>query len=172
MRVQVAGSRRLGSGAASSVAHGRYRPYALSMDSLAFAVAAVLIVLAVLHAYWAAGGSWPGRDGAALAQIVVGGPIGQRMPSHAACAAVAVALIAAAMLVLAAQGAIVLPVSSAIVRIATFGLAAVLTLRGAAGFLEARLRPVIAGTPYARLNTVAYSPLALALGLGTLAVVL
>jgi hypothetical protein len=132
----------------------------------------VLFVLAVLHLYWAFGGMWPGRDGEELARLVVGGPIGLRMPSAGACVAVAVALFAAAAFVLAAQGLLALPISSAWARIATFGVAGVLTARGLVGFFDTRLRPVIVGTPYARMNVIAYSPLALALGLGTFALVL
>lgn len=142
------------------------------MDALALTVAVVLFVLAVLHLYWAFGGMWPGRDGEELASLVVGGPIGLRMPSGPACVAVALVLVAAAAFVLAAQGLIVLPLPSAWARFATFGVAGVLTARGLAGFFETRLRPVILGTPYARLNVLAYSPLALAIGLASFALVL
>jgi hypothetical protein len=142
------------------------------MDALALTVAAVLFVLALLHVYWAVGGKWPGRDSEELARLVVGGPIGLRMPSAGACLAVALLLVAAAAFVLAAQGILALPLPLALARVATFGVAGVLTARGLAGFFETRLRPVIAGTPYARLNVIAYSPLALALGLAAFALVL
>jgi hypothetical protein len=141
------------------------------MDALALTIAVVLFTLAVLHLYWAFGGMWPGRDGEELARLVVGGPIGLRMPSAAACVAVAVVLFVAAGLVLAAQGLLALPISMAWARVATFGVAGVLSVRGLGGFFETRLRPVILGTPYARLNVIAYSPLSLALGLSAFALV-
>jgi hypothetical protein len=142
------------------------------MDALALSVTVVLLLLALLHAYWAVGGVWPGHDKSSLADIVVGGPIGLRMPSPAACAAVTLVLVLASGLVLAARGLVALPLPSALLHVGALAVAFILTLRGAGGFFEARLRPSITRSRYARLNTRFYSPLALGLGLATLAVAL
>lgn len=140
------------------------------MDVLAYILAAVLLALALLHVYWAFGGMWPGRDEAELAQIVVGGSVGLRMPSSAACIGVTIALLVASLLVLGAQGLVSLPISTALVHFAVWVQAFVLVARGVVGFFGERLQPAIIGTPFARLNVALYSPLALALGAGTIAI--
>jgi hypothetical protein len=142
------------------------------MSTLAILVAAVLGLLALLHLYWALGGFWPGTDARTLARTVVGGPLETPMPSAIACAAVAALLALAVLIVLAHAGVIAPPISVAPLRVAMLGIAGVLTARGAFGFLETRLRPVIVGSPYAQLNIALYSPLALALGLATFTVAL
>ncbi|MEW5847790.1 MAG: DUF3995 domain-containing protein, partial [Myxococcota bacterium] len=63
---------------------------------------------------------------------------------------------------------VALPLPTWLVRLGAFGVAGVLLLRGAVGFAEARLRPEVRGSRYARLNVSLYSPLCLALGAGTL----
>ena len=142
------------------------------MSTLALLVAVVLTLLALLHLYWAFGGFWPGHDATSLARTVVGGPLVTPMPTPLACVAVAVALALAVLIVLARGGVFGLPVAAGLLQLGALAVGAVLTLRGAGGFFETRLRPVIVGSPYAQLNVAIYSPLALALGLATLSIAL
>jgi hypothetical protein len=111
--------------------------------------------LAALHAAWALGWRWPGGSDRELAERVVGP--GAELPSPAMIWSVAGVLTVAAVSVRAgAQGR---------VRIAAWTVAAVLTARGLAAIpvaLAGGLGPI-----YNRLDLALYSPLCLALGLGT-----
>jgi hypothetical protein len=136
---------------------------------LALTTALALALIAAIHVYWAAGGTWPGTDDESLALTVVGGRPGMRAPGAVACMAVAVVVVLAGALVLAAAGLVALPLPPSIVEFGGVGVAGVLLVRGSFGFAEARLRPEIRGSRYARLNVIFYSPLCLALGAATLA---
>jgi hypothetical protein len=70
----------------------------------------------------------------------------------------------AAYVVLVASGALATPMPDALIESATYGCAAILLVRGMGGFFDAKLRPVIRGSRYERLNLIFYSPLALTLG--------
>jgi hypothetical protein len=129
--------------------------------------AAVFAALAALHGYWALGGFWPGCDGESLAQTVVGSPPGTPPPGPGPCWLVAALLLGAAATVLAAAGFVSLPVPARAVRWAAFLGAAVLLQRGLLGFVHTRIRPATAGSPFARLNVLLYSPLCLLLSLLT-----
>jgi hypothetical protein len=131
------------------------------------AAAAAFLAIAGLHAYWALGGFWPGRDADSLARTVVGGRPGMRGPGPAATWAVVIVLLGAAVTALAAGGLVALPIPGAWVHGAARLGALVLLLRGLEGFVDARLRPDTVGSPFARLNVVLYSPLCLALSLLT-----
>jgi hypothetical protein len=126
-------------------------------------VAALLGAIALLHAYWALGGFWPGRDPESLARTVVGGPPGLRFPGPGATWAVVVVLAGAAVTVLAAAGLVALPVPAPWIRTAALAGAAILLVRGLEGFVDTRLRPDTVGSPFARLNRLVYSPLCLLL---------
>ncbi len=126
-------------------------------------VTIALAGIALIHVYWAAGGYFPGKDANSLAQTVVGGKSGMTMPPVLACLVVAGLLFVAAYVVLVV-GNITPPLLSLEVhKLAAYGLCAVLFLRGAGGFFDARLRPEIKGSPYEKLNLVLYSPLCLTL---------
>lgn len=131
----------------------------------AMLAAALFLVIAALHAYWAAGGFWPGRDAESLARTVVGGSPGTRFPGRAATWAVSAVLLVGAAVVLSAAGVVALPGPAWPARAAALAGAAVLVVRGLVGFVEARLRPDSVGSPYARLNVTVYSPLCLFLAL-------
>lgn len=126
-------------------------------------VAAAFLVIAVLHAYWALGGFWPGHDPESLARTVVGGPPGMRFPGRAATWAVVAVLVAGAAVALAAARLVTLPAPDSLAPAAGLLGAAVLTVRGLVGFVDVRLRPGTAGSRFARLNVVLYSPLCLVL---------
>jgi hypothetical protein len=126
-----------------------------------------LLGLSALHVYWARGGLWPATNPEQLARLVVGGPVKISMPGRAACWAVAALLAGFAGVVGAAAGLWRIPLpSSWVAPLAGLG-AGILLLRGLWGFVEHRLRPEIIGSPYEHMNRVLYSPLCLALSLGT-----
>ena len=125
--------------------------------------AIALIGIGLIHVYWAGGGYFPGKDANSLAQTVVGGRSDMAMPPVLACLTVAGLLFIAAWLVLVVGGAAPSIVSLELHKLAAFALYAVLFLRGAGGFFDARLRPETRGSPYERLNLIFYSPLCLIL---------
>ncbi|GGR35728.1 DUF3995 domain-containing protein [Deinococcus ruber] len=127
-------------------------------------VALALGLIAGLHVYWGVGGVWPGRDAQSLARTVVGGPPGMKPPPLLACVAVAGLLLVAAGLLLMTGGVWATWLPTWLLRLGTAGVAAVLLLRGVAGYFMQRIRPAPAGTPFVRLNLLIYSPLCLLLG--------
>ncbi len=129
--------------------------------------AAAFFAIAALHAYWALGGYWPGRDAESLARMVVGGRPGMRFPGRAATWAVAAVLAGGAMVVLAAAGIVATPAPRSLSRCAALVGAVVLLVRGLEGFVDVRFRPSTAGSPFARLNVILYSPVCLVLALLT-----
>jgi len=131
--------------------------------SAATLAAIVFLATAALHAYWALGGFWPGRDADSLARTVVGGAPGMRGPGAAATWIVVAVLLGATATVLGAAEVVTLPVPAGLVRGAAFTAAGVLLVRGLEGFFDTRLRPDTVGSPFARLNVRVYSPLFLAL---------
>jgi hypothetical protein len=122
-------------------------------------VPAALAAIAAIHAAWALGWRWPGGSDEALAERVVGA--GAQLPPVPAVWAVAALLGAAATLV-AAVGA---GRRERLLRAATWTVAGVLTARGVL-FIPVDL---ISGLDaiYPRLDLALYSPLSIALGLGT-----
>ena len=139
------------------------------MNSWVAVVPAVVFAgLGALHAYWALGGLWPGKDLESLGDIVLGGPAGTRVPGPAACLAVSAVLGVGSVTVLASAGWFGQTVQP-IARILALVGASVLTIRGVLGFFDTRLRPGTRGSRFARLNVVLYSPLCLVLAALTLA---
>lgn len=135
----------------------------MTSPAAAVIAAAGFLALAALHAYWALGGFWPGRDAETLARRVVGGPRGMRGPGPGPTWAVVAVLLGAAAVALGAAGLVPLPAPGGLVRGAAGLGVAVLLVRGLEGFVDERLRPDTAGSPFARLNVRVYSPLCLAL---------
>ena len=136
------------------------------MTAIALALTIVVAAIALLHAYWAVGGLWPGRTPEELANIVVGSPH-MRGPSSPRLTAVVAAMIAGA----AAWPLLLAPLVSQypapeLAAAGSWALAAVFLLRGIAGFMPA-MAPHSA-EPFASYNRKYYSPLCLALGAGFL----
>ena len=104
----------------------------------------ILASISLLHIYWGLGGCWPAKNREGLAQIVLGGPPGTKVPGPAACFAVAAALLLTPARL----------------------LGPILLARGLAGYAERWFRPSMLNSPYARLSLWLYSPLCLALGWG------
>jgi hypothetical protein len=135
-------------------------------ELLPVGLAMVFVAIAAIHVYWAAGGRWPGTDEESLVQTVMGGQPGTPMPGSAQCLGVVAVLLLAAVLVLGVGGLVSLPLPARALRWAAMLLGGVFALRGAGGLFEARFRPFIRGSRYARLNVRLYSPLCLLLSLG------
>jgi hypothetical protein len=137
------------------------------MTAIALILTLIVAAIALLHAYWATGGLWPGRTAAELADIVVGNPR-MRGPSSPRLTAIVAAMIAAA----AAWPLLLSPLVSRYIApelalLGSLGLAAVFLLRGMAGFTPWMARRHSA-EPFATYNRKYYSPLCLALGAGFL----
>lgn len=135
------------------------------MTVLAFALAAVLYLIASIHAYWGLGGVWPGTDQASCARAVVGASGIDTMPSPFASFAVTACLIVATLWPLALVGTFATPFPKAGLAASALMVALVFLGRGIAGFTPAwrRLTPEM---PFARLDRQYYSPLCLAIGIG------
>lgn len=122
--------------------------------------AAVLVALAGLHFYWAAGGRWKSR--AAVPQV---GSANLFSPGPLACAAVGTALLCAAFFVWCAAR---LWLGDAVPRsVSRAGSAAVAIAFLARAFGDLKYVGFfkrVRGTEFARLDTRLYSPLCLALG--------
>jgi hypothetical protein len=133
------------------------------LPGIAWLTASVFAGLSALHVYWAAGG----RRGAGVVvpERLDGRPTFQ--PGPIGTLVVAALLLFSAMLVLerAAVGPGVIP--ARLTLWATWGLAAVLTLRAIGDFKHVGFFKRRRGTRFAALDTRVFSPLALALGLSS-----
>lgn len=121
---------------------------------------AIVATIAVVHASWGFGSSFPATDRDALALLAIGQ---RQVPPPIACFAVAAATGAMALLPALALGWLRVP--APVVRLAElgcWGAAAVFGVRGVLGYLPAfeRIFPL---EPFHTLNRVAYSPLCLLL---------
>jgi len=131
---------------------------------LASILAAVLLAIGALHAYWGFGGVWPGVDGADCARRIAGFRGIKAMPGPGASFSVA------ALIALAGLMPLVLvhptgPTLGLLAAVAATGIALVFLGRGIAGFTPAwrRLTPEM---PFARYDVRYYSPLCLAIAAG------
>jgi hypothetical protein len=139
--------------------------------AIALLLFVVLAAVALLHAYWALGGLWPGKDEADLVRRVIGEPRRTRMPAAWITWGVVAAVLVAAVWPLFAAGLVPAPIRGVLV----LGVAALIGLvflaRGIAGYTPAWRRGH-AAEPFARRDRRLFSPLCLLLaaGYGTLAV--
>lgn len=117
--------------------------------------AAALVAIAGLHVAWGLGSSFPFRTREELADSVVGS---EEVPSPAACASVAAALVLAAILV-----AGVVPLPKALRSIGLRIVTTVLATRGVAGAMgrTSSLSPGSDSPAFNRLDKRLYSPLCL-----------
>lgn len=135
------------------------------MQTVGIVAGLALAVIAVFHVVWVVT-PWPLATREDLARNVVGRadgtlPLGFFVP---ASIGVAVALGFASYLVAAQAGAVTTALSGDLVRIGTWGVAAVLLGRGGWGALESGLQLGEAPASYRRLDLMIYSPLCLLLG--------
>jgi hypothetical protein len=128
-------------------------------------LATLLAPIALLHAYWARGGLWPGRDEGELISRVIGDARLRRLPPP-----FVIWIVASLILVSAVWALLLLPAGASLLpRYLRSGiglaLAAVFLVRGAAGYLPA-WRRAHGLQPFARLDMRVYSPLCLLIGAG------
>ena len=134
------------------------------MQIIPAALIAILLVLAALHLYWGVGGYWPGHDPASLAARVVG-TIGRAPPNFYACAAVTLALCAAAYIIAAHHGAPRFGVPHLLWTLGYWGAFSVFLLRGIAAYVP-RVFAYARGTEFFTLNQLYYAPLCLIIAAG------
>ncbi len=137
---------------------------------LATAVALVLLILAILHAAWGFGSTWPETSAETLAKRVAGFKGVKQMPRPAACFFVAAILAFAALISLAAVGIAPTSYPHWLVLTALSAVAAVFTLRGLAAY-SPRWRERTPEEPFASLDRRLYGPLCLGLGIAMTIVV-
>jgi hypothetical protein len=135
------------------------------MATLAVLLTVTLLLIAGLHALWGLGASWPASTETDLARAVVGSPGISRMPSPAACFAVAVLLVAIACWPLWRMGWIGSPLPASLSFAAGIGIAAVFGVRGVATYISA-FRTLAPEMPFAAYDRLYYAPLCLALAAG------
>lgn len=126
-----------------------------------------LLAVAIAHFLWSIGRTWPLRNKELLMRTVYGRPGAQKMPPKLLTFFVAVLVLGAGVVALAladkAAGGMTLTVLGLL-------LAIVFLARGAAGY-TAVWRSIFSEEPFATLDRRNYSPLALSLGAGYVALV-
>jgi hypothetical protein len=137
------------------------------MTAIALVLTIIVAAIAVLHAYWGAGGLWPGTSPADLSNIVVGRPRAKHMPAPRLTALIAAMIGGAAAWPLLLSPLVSQYIAAELAAAGSFALAAVFLLRGIAGFTPWMARRHSA-EPFASYNRKYYSPLCLALGAGFL----
>lgn len=134
-----------------------------------YALAAALLALAGLHAYWARGGLWPGKSEAELVDLVIGEIYRTQMPPARATWLVALSLTLAAV----DAFLLALPTSGLFERIVVWagvGLTGVFGLRGIAGYTPF-WRAAHPAAAFAWMDKRVYSPLCILLAEGFFALV-
>ena len=129
---------------------------------IAGALIAVFAGLSLIHLYWLFGGQ--------VGQLVAipeidGKPIFE--PSAVATLVVAIGLALCAVVIAGTAGVLTLPLSQTVLSWMTRGLATVLLLRAIGDFRLVGFFKCIGHTRFARLDTTVYSPLCLALAIGS-----
>ena len=124
-------------------------------------VVVVLVSLSLLHVYWGFGGR--------LAWLSVLPEVESRplfVPTAAQSFGVATALALAALVLAGAAGLIVVPVSNGLLRIGSYGVAAVFALRAIGEFRHVGFFKRNRGTRFARMDSWLYSPLCFLIAAG------
>jgi hypothetical protein len=135
------------------------------MIALALLLAAVVWIIAVLHASWGLGNHWPAESEERLAKAAVGTHGITRVPNPAQCFAVAAVLTGVASWPLFAAGLLAEAWPRWLTLLAGAGIAAVFLGRGIAGYTTA-WRSRFLEEPFATYDQRYYSPLCLLLGAG------
>jgi hypothetical protein len=136
----------------------------VGLRPVAAVTALSLMTVAVIHAAWAAGSTWPYKDPETLTRSVLGVSAAQDFPPAGLTLAVTGALSLTGTAALARTSK--RPKLRQAARLLTLPAAVVLGLRGVGGFAQSLLAPH-ASTPEFRRNDLRlYSPLCLALAAG------
>ena len=141
------------------------------MDSLAFILFCILVLIAGVHFYWAFGGFWPGKDEVSLARIVVGKKNISRMPSRLLTLAVVVAIFVASLWPLMWRSIISYSLPQGFLWFGMVVLMLVFLGRGIVGYLPFFTNKM-SEQPFSRLNALYFSPLCLAIGAGFMALLI
>ncbi|MEQ1649730.1 MAG: DUF3995 domain-containing protein [Hyphomicrobiaceae bacterium] len=134
------------------------------MTALGLVLAAVVLVIALIHAYWAMGGVWPASSPQSLARAVVGERGITKMPLPAASFAVAAILAGISYLAVILAGVAPSPVSPSLTRMVASAVAFVFLARGIASYTSVMCR-FFPEEPFATLDRRYYAPLCLMLGI-------
>lgn len=138
------------------------------MTWISIALCLSLGAIALLHAGWALGRSWPMGNDKDLSQAVVGDPGRTKMPQKWQSALVAVALTGAAIWPFIMRGDIVVPyLPDTLIPLGAYALTFIFLGRGFVG-LTPWFKRLLPGEPFVRYNRAYYSPLCLLLGVGFL----
>jgi len=135
------------------------------MIIIAWALFTLLGAIALLHAYWALGGFWPGRDEAELIAKVAGAARATRMPSQAITWIVAGAIAVSALVPLLLSGVIRASLPRAAIAALGAIIGFVFLARGIAGYLPA-WRRMYPREPFATRDVRYFSPLCLLVAAG------
>lgn len=129
----------------------------------ASAICLVLSVISALHAYWAYGGLWPGRDEASLVKSVIGAPGLETMPPTGLTMAVALLIFIAGLLPPMFVSGVPSGLPANLVWTGMVVLATIFLVRGSLAFLPIfrRRHPQ---EPFATLDRHIYGPLCLLIG--------
>ena len=121
-------------------------------------LAAIFVALALLHFWWAVGGS---ADGGGFVPTDGGQPIFR--PGPLACIAVGVALLAAATVTTCRAGLICMGLPGWTARFGIWVIALLFAARAVGDFRYAGFFKRVRGTRFARLDTTIFSPLCVAI---------
>jgi hypothetical protein len=132
---------------------------------LAILLWAIVSAIAVLHAHWGLGGTWPAASAESLAKAAVGTPEIRQMPGPRSCFMVAALLTGVAAWPLFAAHLLPEAWPRWSTLLAGSLIAAAFVGRGLAGYTSAWRRR-FSEQPFASLDRLVYSPLCLALGAG------
>lgn len=135
------------------------------ITGLGVSIFVVLTIVALLHAYWAFGGRWPGHDELSLARTVVGSKDITTMPARGPTLAVAVVIFLAGVVALARVDLFPVPLPPMLQSVAVAALAVIFSGRGLSSFTP-WFRASQSEEPFATLDRRLYGPLCLALGTG------
>ncbi|WP_162704371.1 DUF3995 domain-containing protein [Ensifer sp.] len=131
--------------------------------ALAWAICLVLTGVAALHAYWARGGLWPGRDEASLSRAVIGARGLEVMPPAGLTVAVAILIFVAGLFPLMFVFGPPLGLPTNLIRIGMATLAFIFLARGVLPFTRL-FRSRHPQEPFATLDRRLYGPLCLLIG--------
>ncbi|MEI2721575.1 MAG: DUF3995 domain-containing protein [Gemmatimonadales bacterium] len=128
------------------------------MSLIAPLLAALLATLALIHLYW-------GVRGVGASAAVPTHPDGTPLfrPGRLASFLVAVALLFAATIILGRAHLLELPVPPGLLRLGTWGVATAFAARAVGDFRHVGLFKQVCGTPFARWDTVVFTPICLAI---------
>jgi Protein of unknown function (DUF3995) len=135
--------------------------------ALALFLSAIFAVIAFIHLYWAAGGTF-GKS----ASIPELNNEPYFRPSAAATLGVAIFLFGCSALVLAVAGVMTVPIGPEVLVWTTYLLAAALAIRAIGDFHVVGFFKRVKGSRFARRDTIFYSPLCLGLAIGVCAIAL